>query len=151
VIARAAILLALFGALGCSSQNAYTYPKSVADRYVITTGDTDRPYRSLGYVQLSRQGADLFGFLSIVDADLQKMFGEELLEELERSGADGIINVSFRERQWTTAERVLFALPPFFLVPLPTKVELRGELIHFEEARVGKAEAQPSIASPSRE
>jgi hypothetical protein len=103
----------------------------VQNRYLITMGDTARPYESLGYLQLTRKGADLFGFISIVDADIQKLFGEELIGELARRGADGIINVRFRERQWTTAERVLFALPPLFLFPMPTKVELSGELIRF--------------------
>src|SRR5690606_19352857 len=92
---------------------------------------TDRPYDSLGYLQLTRKGADLFGFVSIVEADLEKLFGEELVAELARRGADGIIHVRFHERQWTTAQRVLFALPPFFLMPLPTKVELTGELVRW--------------------
>jgi hypothetical protein len=115
----------------CSVRSAYVQPPSVQQRYLITMGDTDLPHESLGYLQLTRKGADLFGFISIVDADLQELFGEELIPELQKRGADGIINMTFHERQWTTAERVLFALPPFFLFPLPTRVELRGELIRF--------------------
>jgi glycine dehydrogenase subunit 1 len=49
-------------------------------------GDTSRPYESLGYLQLTRKGADLFGFISIVDADLGKLFGEELIAELAKRG-----------------------------------------------------------------
>lgn len=123
-------LLASTAACG-SARSAYVQPPSVQNRYLITMGDTSRPYESLGYLQLTRKGADLFGFISIVDADIKKLFGDVLIEELQRRGADGIINVRFHERQWTTAERVLFALPPFFLIPLPTRVELEGELIRW--------------------
>ena len=127
-----ASLVATVATTACgSARSAYVQPPAVQNRYLITMGDTARPYESLGYLQLTRKGADLFGFFSIVDADIKKLFGDELVRELGKRGADGIINVRFHERQWTTAERVLFALPPFFLVPLPTKVELSGELIRW--------------------
>ncbi len=125
------LVLAALATTACTARSAYVQSPSVQNRYLITMGDTARPYESLGYLQLTRKGADLFGFISIVDADIQKLFGEELIGELAKRGADGIINVRFRERQWTTAERVLFALPPLFLFPMPTKVELSGELIRF--------------------
>src|SRR5687768_217595 len=125
---RFALILVL---TACTARSAYVQPPAVMERYLITMGDTDRPYESLGYLQLTRKGLDLFGFLSVVDADLQKLFGEELLRELQQRGADGIINVRFKERHYTTGERVLFALPPFFIIPLPTRVELTGELIKF--------------------
>src|SRR6185503_527275 len=116
-----------------SARSAYVQPQKVQNRYLITMGDTARPYESLGYLQLTRKGADLFGFFSIVDADIKKLFGDELIRELEKRGADGIINLRFHERQWTTAERVLFALPPLFLFPMPTRVELTGELIRWTD------------------
>jgi hypothetical protein len=131
--AHFAFCLALVATTACTARSAYVQPPQIQQRYLITMGDTDRPYRSLGYLQMTRKGLDLFGFLSIVDADLGKLFGDELVRELEKRGADGIINVSFKERQWTTGERVLFALPPLFLFPLPTRVELTGELIQFVE------------------
>jgi hypothetical protein len=56
-------------------------------------GDTERPYRSLGYLQMTRKGLDLFGFLSIVDADLGKLFGDELVRELEKGGARQVLAV----------------------------------------------------------
>jgi hypothetical protein len=131
-------------ATACTAKSAYVQPPQVQNRYLITVGDTSRPYESLGYLQMTRKGADLFGFLSIVDADLQKLFGDELVAELGKRKADGIINVRFRERQWTTAERVLFALPPMFLFPLPTKVELSGELIRWTHMGPPPPHAAPS-------
>ncbi len=117
-------------AVGCTDQNHYVYPPAVQQRHLITTGDVARPYQSLGYIQITRRGALLFGWVPVVDADLQKMFGELLLAELARTGADGVINVKFHETQYTTATRIFFAFPLFF-VPLPTQVQLTGELIRF--------------------
>ena len=128
------ILLALIAAVmipACTARSVYVQSPAVQQRYLITMGDADQPYISLGYLQMTRKGADIFGFLPVVDADLNKMFGDELIHELERRGADGIVHVQFSERQWTTAQRLLFALPPMFLFPLPTQVELRGELVRF--------------------
>ena len=139
------VLIALFvTTTACTARSAYVQPQKVQNRYLITMGDTARPYESLGYLQLTRKGADLFGFFSIVDADIKKLFGDELIRELEKRGADGIINLRFHERQWTTAERVLFALPPLFLFPMPTRVELSGELIRWTD--MGPPPAQPGEA-----
>jgi hypothetical protein len=124
-------LATLLLAGACTARSAYVQPGTIQDRYLITMGDTEQTYESLGYLQLTRKGADLFGFIPIVDADLQKLFGTELINEMAKRGADGIINLRFKERQWTTGERILFALPPMFLIPLPTRVELTGELIRF--------------------
>ena len=135
---KSLVIPMILASAACTVRSAYVQPTHVQQRYLITMGDTDRPHESLGYLQLTRKGADLFGFISIVDADLRKLFGEELVGELQKRGADGIINVTFHERQWTTAERVLFALPPLFLFPLPTRVELRGELIRFVEPGVAQ-------------
>jgi len=144
-LAKLALLVALAtAASACTARSAYIQPRTVQNRYLITMGDTSRPYESLGYLQLTRKGADLFGFISIVDADLQKLFGDELVKELGKRGADGIINVRFEERQWTTAERVLFALPPMFLFPLPTRVELSGELIRWVDT--GPPQPPPGAA-----
>src|SRR5215216_1435639 len=137
-----ALALSLALVTACSVRSAYVQPPTVQNRYLITMGDTARPYESLGYLQLTRKGADLFGFISIVDADIQKLFGDELIKELEKRHADGIINMRFHERQWTTLERVLFALPPMFLFPLPTRVELSGELIRWSD--MGPPPASPA-------
>ena len=129
----AAITLAsVLGA--CTAKSAHIQKPQTQSRYLITMGDTERPYESLGYLQMTRKGADMLGWLSVVDADLDKMMGDELLGELERAGADGIINLRFKEHQWTTAERLIFLVPPMIFIPLPTRVEITGELIRFSGA-----------------
>ncbi len=121
-----------FGA--CTAKSTHIQKPQTQSRYLITMGDTERPHESLGYLQMTRKGADVLGWVSVVDADIDKMLGDELLEELARAGADGIINLRFNERQWTTAERALFLIPPLILIPIPTRVEITGELIRFQGA-----------------
>lgn len=129
---------------GCTAVSVYRYPDSVQQRYLITTGDTDRPYESLGYVQITQKGADILGFVPIVSANLESVFGDALIREIERAGADGIINVHFHERQWTPAQRLGFLLS--IVVWVPTYVELTGELIRFlPEGAPGGA---PGTAAP---
>ena len=129
-----ALVLSVVLSAGCAARSSYVYPKQIQDRYVITTGDVDRPYESLGYVQLTKKGFDLFAVISVVPADLEAIFGDELVDVLAKSGADGIINVRFRERQWTPAERAAFLLTIVGIFWLPTQVELTGELIRFQNA-----------------
>ena len=102
--------LALAMLAACSVQNAYVYPENVKQKYVITTGDVDQPYDSLGYIQVTKTGATLFGFVDILDADLEGLFEQDLLDEIEKAGADGLVNMHFHETQYTDATRTLFAM-----------------------------------------
>ncbi len=122
--------LLLTSLAGCTVKNTYMYPQHVRDKYLITSGDIDQPYESLGLIQVTKVGATLFGFIDVLDANLQGMFGEALLIELEKAGADGIINLHFHETQHTTATRIAFLFLPF--IPLPNSVEVTGELIKFK-------------------
>ena len=122
------LILTLLSA--CSVQNMYAYPEDVQSKYVITTGDTDRPYESLGYIQITKTGATLFGFLDVNDADLEGMFSEALVTEIDKAGADGVINLHFHETQYTTTTRSIFAV--LFVIPLPRAVTVTAELVKFK-------------------
>ena len=124
------VLILGLGLCACSAGNIYLFQPEVQKRFFISEGDIQRPHQSLGFVQLTRKGAFLFGFAPVVHADLQKMFGELLIAEMEKRGADGIINMQFRETQYPLATKIIFAFPLFF-IPLPTRVEVTGELIKF--------------------
>ena len=130
-----ATALGLFA--GCTAGNLYMYPPEITEHYLITMGESPRPYVSKGFVQITAKGANIAGFISVVDADLQKMFGELLVPEIEKAGADGIVNLDFKETQHPTATKVLFAI--LFFIPLPTSVEITGELIEFESGGLGMA------------
>ncbi len=114
---------------GCTTGNIYLYPPEIAKSYLITMGESPRPYTSKGFVQITAKGANLGGFFPVVDADLQKMFGELLIPEIEKAGADGIVQLSFKETQHPNAVKVLFAV--LFFIPLPTSVEITGEFVEF--------------------
>ena len=124
----AGLCLSLLSA--CSVQNMYAYPEDVQNKYVITTGDTDRSYESLGYIQITKTGATLFGFWDVNDADLEGMFSEALLTEIDKAGADGVINLHFHETQYTDTTRSIFAV--LFVIPLPRSVTVTAELVKFK-------------------
>ena len=144
----AALTLGLLA--GCTAGNIYLYPPEITSNYLITMGESPRPYLSKGFVQITAKGANLAGFLTVVDADLQKMFGELLIPEIEKAGADGIVNLDFKETQHPTATKVVFAI--LFFIPLPTSVEITGELVEFESEDLGMAvadePAEQTLATP---
>ena len=107
LIAGAAVLGLL---VGCTAGNIYVYPPETTERFLITMGESPRPYVSKGFVQITARGANLAGFFPVVEADLQKMFGELLIPEIEKAGADGIVNLDFKETQHPTATKVVFAI-----------------------------------------
>ena len=117
---------------GCTAGNIYMYPPEIAKSYLITMGESPRPYVSKGFVQITAKGANLAGFFPVMDADLQKMFGELLIPEIEKAGADGIVHLDFKETQHPTATKAFFAV--LFFIPLPTSVEITGELVEFTDA-----------------
>ena len=125
----AAAVLTFFA--GCTAGNLYLYPPDVARSYLITMGESPRPYTSKGFVQITAKGANLAGFFPVADADLQKMFGELLIPEMEKVGADGIIHLNFKETQHPTAVKLLFAV--LFFIPLPTSVEITGEFVELND------------------
>jgi len=95
----------------------------------VTTGDIGQPYRSLGLVQATRKGVLVMGFIDPAATDLQHGF-DDLMREAQIAGADGVINVRYRQTHYPTVSRVLFAI--LFFVPLPTEVTVTGELVKLE-------------------
>ncbi len=126
----ALLTLVLFG--GCTVGNIYMYTPEIRENYLITMGESPKPYESRGFLQITAKGANLAGFFPVVEADLEKMFGDLLIREIEKAGADGIVNLDFKELQHPTAVKAIFVV--LFFIPLPTSVEITGELVKFNEA-----------------
>jgi len=99
---------------------------------LITSGDVNRPYHSLGLVQATRKGVLLFGFVDVVGTDLHAGFNEVLTPLVRQMGGDAAINVRFHQTQYLPLTQVLFAFP-FFFIPLPTEVTLTAEVIKFND------------------
>lgn len=100
---------------------------------LITTGGLDTPYQSLGPLQVTRRGVFAFGFLDPAGLTLEAVVDEAVIPEVRAAGADGLINVRFEETQYLTVTRAFFAFP-FFFIPLPGEVTVRGELVRFSGA-----------------
>jgi len=128
---QAIFLFVMLLLCGCSVTNSYLLPEEIKERYVITTGDIDQSYESLGFIQISKKGLTVFGFKDLGAANLEGMFQETLIEEIEKAGADGIINLHFHEFQYNKLTRSIFAV--LFILPLPNSVEISGELIKIQD------------------
>jgi len=98
-------------------------------KITITTGDLDRPYRSIGFTQMSRTGVWLLGFIEIMPAQLDDALTETLADEAYHRGADAVINVQFYEMQYPLLLKLLSVLA----IVSPQYVVVTGELVEFIE------------------
>ena len=96
-------------------------------KIIVTTGDLDRSYRSVGFTQLSRTGVWLLGFIEIMPAQLDDALTETLADEAYHRGADAIINVQFYEMQYPPLLKLLSVLA----IVSPQYVVVTGELVEF--------------------
>jgi hypothetical protein len=130
-ITRLVVSLGCVAALAaCTVVNTAVIPPGSGP--LITSGDTTRPYQSLGLVQTTRKGVLLFGFIDVVGTDLQAGFTEVLAPIVRQMGGDAAINVRFHQTQYLPLTQVLFAFP-FFFIPLPTNVTITAEVIRFTD------------------
>ncbi len=96
-------------------------------KIIVTTGDLDRPYRSIGFTQMSRTGVWLLGFIEIMPAQLDDVLTETLADEAYHRGADAVINVLFYEMQYPPLLKLLSVLA----IVSPQYVVVTGELVEF--------------------
>jgi len=132
----------------CTVVNTAVIPQGPGP--LITSGDTARPYQSLGLIQTTRKGVLLFGFVDVVGTDLQAGFTEVLAPMVRQMGGDAAINVRFHQTQYLPLTQVLFAFP-FFFIPLPTSVTITAEVVRFTDggAVVPAAGPPPPVAPPA--
>ena len=94
---------------------------------IVTTGDIDREYRSLGFTQISRTGLWLLGYIEIMPAQLDDALSETLADEAHHRGADAVINVQFYEMQYPP----LIKLLSIFAIISPQYTVVTCELVEF--------------------
>ena len=94
---------------------------------IVTTGDLDREYRSLGFTQISRHGIWLLGYIEIMPAQLDDAIIETLADEAHHRGADAVINVQFYEMQYPPLIKLLSVLS----IISPQYTFVSGELVEF--------------------
>lgn len=138
-LGAAALALASAGlASGCTTVSIarLAEPKPGETSILVTTSGTDRPYQSLGLVQIYRAGFS-FGWIAIPgDIELDPVINDYLVPEARRRGADAVINLRFRETNYTPALKSIMTIPPLILLPLlHTSVTLSGELVKFTDRK----------------
>lgn len=132
---RALLLLVACAASGCTtvSMAKLAETKPGARPIVVTTGGVDRPYQSLGLVQIYRAGT-AFGWISVpTDVELEPVINDYLVPEAERRGADAVIHLRFRETNYSPAFRTFMCFPLWIWVPLHISVTVSGELVKFTD------------------
>jgi hypothetical protein len=75
-------------------------------RIFLTTGASHRPYRTLGFAQLTGYGVAVAGLTEVGDAQLDSVIRGSLSEVALKMGGQGVIHIEFvDENPQTPAER----------------------------------------------
>lgn len=73
----------------------------------LSTGTAPRPYRTVGFAQVTGYGATVAGFSDVGEAGLDSTIRGTLSQVAARMGGDGVINIEFLdENPPTEVERV---------------------------------------------
>lgn len=130
---------------GCATADQATIPRLTGQPgdVFVTLEDIKEPYESMGVVQVTRRGVLLFGFADPAGTDLQAAM-DELVPQIRRAGADGVINARVQQVQYTPIARIFGAI--FFFAPLPAEVTVTGELVRLR--RAGAPQPIPAPVAP---
>ncbi len=83
-------------------------PADTSDRSVyLSTGGPNRPFRTLGFVQIRGYGVNVAGIADVGQTALEGTIRGYLVEEARKLGGDGVVNIEFLdENPQTDFERV---------------------------------------------
>jgi hypothetical protein len=108
---RLALLLPLLLCVGCT---AVSRGSKLSDRppsgkgLFLSTGGSPRPFRTLGFVQLTGYGVTVAGLADMGDAALDSVIKGKLADEALKLGGDGVIHIEFiDENPPTDVERAM--------------------------------------------
>jgi len=77
----------------------------------LSTGGSPRPYKTLGFVQVTGYGMEIAGALTAGDSGIDSVLSGSLADQAIRMGGDGVINISFLDTNPSTpAEKAQSAL-----------------------------------------
>ncbi|MDF1562322.1 MAG: hypothetical protein P1V51_04720 [Deltaproteobacteria bacterium] len=91
--------------LGCTAvvHGAPLSGRSAQPRGVyLSTGGSPRPYRTLGFIQVTGYGVEVAGVANAGDAALDSVLQTTLSHEAAKMGADGIIHITFLDENPST-------------------------------------------------
>ncbi len=160
LIAAAVAFLAVASGCGVAVRGSKLSDRPYDGRGIyLSTGTADRPFRTLGFVQVRGYGVEIAGVMDAGDAALDGAIRGHLADAAARMGGDGVIHIEFLdENPSTPVERANAAATSVGNLSRPpsqgggggvqTKnryVTVTGEVIQFLEApRSTTASAIPS-------
>lgn len=108
---RLLFLIPLVLATGCGAtvrgSPLSSRPSETGQGLYLSTGNAPRPYRTLGFAQVTGYGATVAGFSDLGEAGLDSAIRGALAQVASRMGGDGVIHIEFLdENPPTDAERV---------------------------------------------
>jgi hypothetical protein len=110
---RLLLLLPLVLATGCgatvrgSPLSSRPPEPEAANAIYLSTGSAPRPYRTVGFAQVTGYGVTVAGFSDVGEAGLDGAIRGTLSQVAARLGGDGVINIEFiDENPPTEVERV---------------------------------------------
>ncbi len=68
----------------------------------LSTGTSPRPYKTLGFIQVTGYGVEVAGAATVGDSGLDSVLRGTLANEAAKMGADGVINISFLDENPST-------------------------------------------------
>lgn len=107
-------LLALIGIValgaGCTAvvRGSPLSPRPFDNKGIyLSTGTSPRPYKTLGFIQVTGYGVEVAGAATVGDSGLDSVIRGTLAKEAAKMGADGVIHIRFLdENPSTPVERV---------------------------------------------
>lgn len=108
---RLLLLLSLVLATGCGAtvrgSPLSSRPPEPGRGIYLSTGGAPRPYRTLGFAQVTGYGATVAGFSDVGEAGLDSTIRGTLSQVASQMGGDGVINIEFiDEKPPTEVERI---------------------------------------------
>lgn len=108
---RLLLLLPLVLATGCGAtvrgSPLSSRPPEAGRGIYLSTGNAPRPYRTIGFAQVTGYGATVAGFSDVGEAGLDSTIRGTLSQVASQMGGDGVINIEFiDENPPTEVERI---------------------------------------------
>lgn len=141
-------LMLLLAALLGASCTAVVRGHKLSDRYVaraqglyVSTGGTDRPYRTVGFAQVRGFGVEVAGAVDVGDAVLNGAIRVALADAVKRLGGHGAIHLEFLDENPSTpierADAFARSVNPQGqgIESKPRYVTLTAEIIQFVDQR----------------
>lgn len=95
----------VFCLLWCTGCGAVSYGSALSDRppaagrrgLYLSTGGSPRPFRTLGFAQVTGHGVTVAGYADVGDAAIDGVIQRTLVDEALKMGGDGVIHIEFED------------------------------------------------------